>query len=243
MEFVVRTILQVFVGLTLASLSFSCLAQEKALADPDHWKIRGGVGYGSAPGDRTTDAMPEVDPDIRQELVAQLRRSITIFLGRPAKGPLDEIAMLDWSSGFHTATFAGFAYTQEMARIEGWSIDVEAGIGGVFGQGESNDAVQYWTGAFLRYSAFPWNEIIKTSIAANIGLSYSTKQLATERRGRENRTKRLLHYLGPEITLASPKRPDTELVLRLHHRSPVFGLFGCRRCSSNILAAGLRKNF
>jgi hypothetical protein len=108
-------------------------------------------------------------------------------------------------------------------------------------------ATEGWTALYLRYDGFPWNHILFTTAAINTGLSYVNKVSDVEMdagsdRGNPNGS-RLLHYLGPEITFAAPQYRNSELVMRWHHRSGVFGTFNGVWGGSNVVTVGFRQRF
>jgi len=94
-------------------------------------------------------------------------------------------------------------------------------------------------GAFVaRWTRFPWDKWVNTSLAAGEGLSWaSTRPPLEQDNGGETRS--LLNYLLFEVTVAPPGRRDFEFVGRIHHRSGVFGLFGVSG-GSNAVGLGVR---
>ena len=46
-----------------------------------------------------------------------------------------------------------------------------------------------------------------------------------------------------ELTIASPRYPRLQLVMRIHHRSGAFGLYHAGNTGSNDLALGIRYLF
>jgi hypothetical protein len=94
----------------------------------------------------------------------------------------------------------------------------------------------------LRWLTFPWNNYIDTTLAIGDGLSYvtHTPEIEEEIHGK---TSPLLNYLMLELTFALPKTPRWDLVLRLHHRSGIFGLFDGIEGASNALGIGLKYRF
>ena len=167
--------------------------------------------------------------------------SATIFLGVLSRGELADIIVPDLDKGFEDTGFVGAAVAREVARWKGFSIELEAGAGGQFGD---NATGQVWAASYLRYDRFPWNDIVHTSIATSVGVNYAFRNTAFEiAETTEGRTRRLLHYFSPEITFALPEARENELVLRVHHRSSAAGIFGCDGCGSNVVALGFRKRF
>jgi hypothetical protein len=94
----------------------------------------------------------------------------------------------------------------------------------------------------LRWLTFPWNKYIITTFAIGDGLSYATRtpKLEEEIHGKSSL---FLNYLMVELTFALPETPQWSLVLRLHHRSGVRGLFDDIEGASNALGIGLKYKF
>jgi hypothetical protein len=95
-----------------------------------------------------------------------------------------------------------------------------------------------------RWNRFPWDHRIDTSVALGWGQSFATAVPELEPRSdRDEDSTRLLNYLLVELDLAPPARPEWGLVLRLHHRSGIFGLYNGVNGGSNFIGAGLRYAF
>ena len=54
---------------------------------------------------------------------------------------------------------------------------------------------------------------------------------------------RFLHFFSPEITVADPDNKNLELVLRLQHRSGIFGLIDGITSGSTFVTTGIRVRF
>ena len=124
---------------------------------------------------------------------------------------------------------------------ENFTLEAEVGVSARFGDESLGEA---WTGLFLRYDGFPWNDSVYTTMAINTGLSVLTEQSDFERsRDDDNKNSVLLHYMGPEITFSDPDNKDLELMVRFHHRSGVFGLFDGVVSGSTFISSGVRMRF
>lgn len=123
-----------------------------------------------------------------------------------------------WEWDWEKSHLLAVAFSRRIATISGvLDVEPEIGIARRFGR---MDETEVWGAVFFRWTHFPWNTFVKTSVAASTGLNYATGISALERaRDRNANGSRLLHFFSPEITLAHPDFPNTELVLRLHHRS------------------------
>lgn len=95
-----------------------------------------------------------------------------------------------------------------------------------------------------RWNRFPWDQWVDTSAALGWGQSFASAVPELEpRSGRDEESTRLLNYLLVELDFAPPSRPEWGLVLRLHHRSGIFGLYNGVNGGSNYVGAGLRYAF
>lgn len=128
----------------------------------------------------------------------------------------------DWQDSYLVAG----AFSRRVATIGGVvDIELEAGAAKRFGDMQ---AFEFWGAIYARWTEFPWNHYLKTTLAISTGLSYATEIEELELiRGKSTESgSRLLHYLSPEVTFALPSMQNLELVLRYHHRSGGAGLFG-----------------
>jgi hypothetical protein len=164
--------------------------------------------------------------------------AITGFAGASAAdSDLHELFVQPWLADGEYG-FAAIAVSREVARFYGaFSIELEVGAGGRFGSGY--DAAEAWVAGYLRYDDFPWNDVIRTTVAISTGLNV-VSDLPPDEAGDADGESKILHYFSPEITFALPDHTNNELVLRWHHRSGVFGLFDGVHGGSNIVALGLR---
>ena len=105
----------------------------------------------------------------------------------------------------------------------------------------------YELNAFImaRWSDFPWSKTIRTTFGLGGGLSYASSipSIEIHHNKPDGDYKNLLHYIAVEATFALPKRPDWQLVYRLHHRSGVFGLMGAENVGNTAVQIGLRHYF
>jgi len=89
-----------------------------------------------------------------------------------------------------------------------------------------------------RWLPFPWDRYIDTSFAVGEGISYATADPTLENKGQQ-----WLNYILLELAFAAPSLPRWEVVIRIHHRSGVFGLYNGVRDASNGLGFGIRYRF
>lgn len=91
----------------------------------------------------------------------------------------------------------------------------------------------------FRWLKMPWDSAIDGSFAFGSGISYASGTLDVEAKHLE-KTSRFLNYLVMELTFAIGKESPWESLIRIHHRSGVFGLYGDVVGGSDYLCVGLR---
>jgi hypothetical protein len=179
---------------------------------------------------------------------------IAVFVGQATDTSFVTSMFMPWENEMEDIGVVGAAYSHRfgsVSELTGWGeaggfldsllIEGEFGLSARFGDESLGEA---WTGAYIRYDGFFWNDVVYTTLAVNTGVSYLTEKSDFERgRDENNRNSRLLHYMGPEITLALPEHKDVELLLRYHHRSGVFGLFDDVISGSTFISTGVRVRF
>ena len=162
--------------------------------------------------------------------------SVTIFGGGYADGKITSV----WDSAakyWQRSNLAGIAVEQRFASTGGyvdWSVEGQA----LRHWGEQNH-VEFTGAVVARWNPFPWDRIVDTSIAVGEGLSYATGMPELEDRSFHDSAK-LLNFILIEAAFSPPDNPGVSLVIRVHHRSGVFGLFDGVTQGSNFLNFGLR---
>jgi hypothetical protein len=143
-------------------------------------------------------------------------------------GGLVETAMMDifvnkgippWQWEIGKSAFIGAAISRELVTWgEYGAIEGELGIGKRFGIMDEGEG---WVALYFRWKWFPWNNVIRTTIATSTGVNVATDIADWERQRTINsgRGSYYQHYFSPEITFGLPQYPNTDLVLRFHHRS------------------------
>lgn len=126
-----------------------------------------------------------------------------------------------------------------------------SGKPGVFSWEAEAQAVKYfqrqdhweWDGAILfRWKTFPWSDRLQTSLAIGDGLSYASQTPVIEAQ-RNAKTSKLLNFLVIEGTVPLSGEGGARLVLRLNHRSGIYGLFNGVHAGSNFVSLGVRMPF
>jgi hypothetical protein len=140
---------------------------------------------------------------------------------------------------FVDAYLAVAAVSRTLGRFSGdrLSWEAEGQVGYNFGDQshwELNAAVgpRWWD--------FPWNDVIATSAAFGLGLSWASEVPEVEVE-LEGESEQLLIYWSMELTFGPP-RGNWAVLLRLHHRSGAFGLLADEG-GMNAVALGVRLGF
>ena len=181
--------------------------------------------------------------DFDRPLTAQ-EWGVLVFGGEMSNHNFENTLSPIYSQSRENIYFAGAAINRRIRDGRYIDVELEGGGGYQFADGSNNDSGQIWAALYFRYDRFPWNRFIYTTVAISTGLNYSFNKTAFEENEDHNDgTRRLLHYLSPEITFAHPDHKQWQGVLRLHHRSGVYGLLGCNHCGSNMVTAGVRRKF
>lgn len=96
----------------------------------------------------------------------------------------------------------------------------------------------------LRWSGFPWQKYLHTSIsAAPLGISY-TPYVSPLERGKDGRGSQFLNFLFLEIAVANSRDKSTEVFARLHHRSTIYDLLNDYGANGeDFLTFGYRRRF
>lgn len=161
-----------------------------------------------------------------------------------------------WAFDWLESGLVGGAVSRQLAILACNGTELlsfEGEIGAAQRFGDMTEA-EVWAALYLRWSWFPWNDLIRTTVAASTGLNYATGISDFElKTSRNDEGSNLLHYFSPEVTFALPDRPEHELVFRMHHRSgmsggdaggsPGFALFNYADGGSSYATLGFRTRF
>lgn len=180
--------------------------------------------------------------------------SIAIFGGQATDTNFTESMFMPWTNDMQDIGVIAASFNHRHGELADYfgdvlpfglahDITIESEVGASYRFGDE-DLGEAWIAAYLRYDDFFWNDVVYTTLAVNAGVSMLT-ELSGFERGRDagGEASKFLHYMGPEITFASPDNKDLELLLRFHHRSGVFGVFDGTVSGSTFISTGLRLRF
>jgi hypothetical protein len=165
--------------------------------------------------------------------------AVTIYGGRMTDG--DFGSSLNRKANFIDAYVVVGALSWTFARFfeDALSFELEGQVGKWFGD---QHHWEFNLPVAIRWSKFPWNHYVSTSLAYGIGPSYASEEPQVEIEEFDSTEKFLVYWFG-ELALGPPDR-NWSVVLRLHHRSGAFGLILDRGVGgSNSLAIGLKYRF
>ncbi len=137
--------------------------------------------------------------------------------------PEDFVPPWDWEFS-RGGIIAGAASRRLVTFVEVIDLEGEIGIAQRFGNMHETEV---WASLYARWTWFPWNRYVRTTVAASTGFNFASSVPELEReRDKTHRGSKLLHFFSPEITLGLPAYPEWELVGRIHHRSGARVLVG-----------------
>lgn len=171
------------------------------------------------------------------------RNGFGVFYGLYTPDTFSSIFIEPWNKRFENLHYVEANYTRRLLTLWGaLDLEVEGGVGMRFG-----DVHGYAGHAALaaRWTDFPWNDSVKTTFGvAFLGPSYVSKFTGSEvKKSAGGKGEHWLNYFSPEITFADPDEPETEFLVRVHHRSDMFHLLGEEDGSTNFIGVGMRRRF
>ncbi len=96
----------------------------------------------------------------------------------------------------------------------------------------------------LRWSGFPWNEIVQTGLGFGpVGVSYTIPVSPLERSS-DGKGSQVLNFLLIELAFALPEIKSKEVFVRLHHRCSLYDLLNNYGANGeDFLVLGYRRYF
>ena len=165
--------------------------------------------------------------------------AVTVYGGRMTDGDFGDA--LTGQADFIDAYVVVGALSWTFARYfeDALSFELEGQVGKWWGNQHN---VEFNLPLAIRWSRFPWNQYVSTSLAYGLGPSYATKEPAAEIDEHDTTKKFLVYWFG-EIAFGPPDS-NWAGVFRIHHHSGAFGLIADRgEGGSNTLALGLKYRF
>jgi hypothetical protein len=168
--------------------------------------------------------------------------AFTFYAGRiSAEETWHEVLMKPYSDNYADAYLVTGAYSRAWRLSDDGALRSESEVNLTYNFGRQDHWELNVAPITLRWQRFPWSERVKTSVAFGLGLSYAFDFPEVEYE-LENDTQRLLLFWQLEIT-AGPTQGPWSAVLRLHHRSPGWGVMGVSDGGMNAPSLGFRYEF
>ena len=106
-------------------------------------------------------------------------------------------------------------------------------------------SAELWGGISVRHRGVSLFDTVRISPGFVFGLSAISNPIGQEvlHQVQHNGSAHLLFYLGFDVAFALSTLPDTELVLRIHHRSGGYGTLGGVKEGNNANVIGIRHRF
>jgi len=164
----------------------------------------------------------------------------TAYVGRITDVPAwHDLVTEPQNAGFVDAYIAVIAASRQFAsfRDGAFVLEGEGQVGYNFGD---QHHWEFNVAAMPRWRKFPWNHRIETTAAFGLGFSWATEVPEVEV-ALEGESHKWLVYWVMELTLGPPNSRWAASI-RLHHRSPAFGLMGDDG-GMNAPSVGVRYSF
>ena len=167
------------------------------------------------------------------------RNAVTLFAGRMTSNVWEDVAFPHDDIDFRAAYLVGGALSRRLTTLfGGLDVELEGQVDWHFGREHHFELNLPLIG---RWTRFPWNDTVRTSLAWGLGMSYATEVPPEERQLHGGESQNLLVYWVAELELGPPEEPWSG-VLRLHHRSGAFGAVADRG-GSNWVVLGVKRRF
>jgi hypothetical protein len=168
--------------------------------------------------------------------------TFSFYTGRiSSEATWHDVLLKPYSSNYTDSYLATVAYTRAYQQHLDGALRLEYEINATYNFGEQDHWELNVAPITLRWQRFPWNDLVKTTAAFGLGLSYAFEFPEVEYR-LENDTQQLLLFWQLELTAGPPDGPWS-VMLRLHHRSPGWGIMGVADGGMNAPSFGFRYQY
>jgi len=189
-----------------------------------------------------------------------LKQSVFGFVGRTNSGNLKDTFAFGVGAPqqiFYDNYIVGGAYQRDFFQFNsGVLIGAEVGLADRFGNYKiCCDTIAYstgvmhsaelWGGVSFRHQGIALFDTVRISPGFVFGLSAISNPIGQEglRQINNRGSANVLFYLGFDVAFALADLPNTELVLRIQHRSGGYGTLGGMKEGNNANVIGIRQRF
>ncbi|HET9861990.1 MAG TPA: hypothetical protein VFP37_00990 [Steroidobacteraceae bacterium] len=168
--------------------------------------------------------------------------TFSFYTGRiSSEATWHDVLMKPYSSKYADSYLAAVAYSRAWRQHFDGALITESEVNLAYNFGAQDHWELNVAPIGLRWQRFPWSRHVHSSIAFDLGLSYAFDFPRVEYE-LENDTKQLLLFWALELT-GGPVDGPWEVFLRLHHRSPGWGIMGVADGGMNAPSLGVRYAF
>ena len=168
--------------------------------------------------------------------------TLTFYSGRiSSEATWQHVLVKPFSDNYTDSYLLAAAYTRAVREYLDGALRMEYEVNVAYNFGEQDHWELNVAPLTLRWQRFPWSNLLHTTVAFGLGLSYAFDFPEVEYR-LENDTQQLLLFWQLELT-AGPRDGPWSAVIRLHHRSPGWGIMGVADGGMNAPSIGFRYAF
>jgi hypothetical protein len=189
-----------------------------------------------------------------------LKQSVFGFAGRTNSGNLKDTFAFGVGAPqrmFYDNYIVGGVYQRDLLQFNsGILVGAEVGLADRFGNykiccdtiAHSNGVMhsaELWGGVSFRHQGIALFDTVRISPGFVFGLSAISNPIGQEalRQINNSGSANVLFYLGFDVAFALADLPNTELVLRIQHRSGAYGTLGGMKEGNNANVIGIRQRF
>jgi len=168
--------------------------------------------------------------------------AFTFYTGRiSAEETWHDVLIKPFSTNYTDCYLLTAAYSRAYQETHEGALRTEFEVNATWMFGEQD----YWAvnvaPIMLRWQRFPWSDRLYSSVAFGLGLSYTFEYPRIEQE-LEDETQQFMIFWALEVS-AGPRDGPWSVMLRLHHRSPAWGLMGIADGGMNAPSIGFRYAF
>jgi len=168
--------------------------------------------------------------------------TFTFYSGRiSSEETWHDVLLKPYSDNYTDSYLVAGAFSHAWAEHLDGALRLEYEINAAYNFGQQDHWELNVAPITLRWQRFPWSDRVKSSIAFGLGLSYAFDYPEVEYE-LENDTQQFLLFWQLELT-AGPVDGPWSAVLRLHHRSPGWGIMGVSDGGMNAPSLGFRYSY